>query len=130
MKVKFSKEVEFRPQWKNNHKLPAEEQIVAILRPVSTYDLMEILEGLSSYDKDSGAAGQMGVMKEFLETAPAALKKYCSVSGLYNGDAPVTIEEICSEPFYMELVVELLSELSSISLPNEGEEKNSQKRQD
>ena len=134
MKVNFSKQQEYIPTWRENRNLPEEEQIKVVLKPLQMGDLVVLIDGLQkagagNVDPESltsDGSNKLQNIKQLVEDAGELVPKYCEVYNLLGeDDTPIQTKEIVQFPFYLELVAELLTELASISMPNEREVKNS-----
>ena len=133
MKVKFSRSVDYIPEWNGNRELPDSDQVKTKLRPLEMHDLIKLMDNLQSAavgvpDPASQVASDlpknMGQIKSLVETCGDLIPKYCDITGLEDGSGPVTSTDLTRFTWYLALAAELLSELGSISMPNEAEEKN------
>lgn len=132
MRVKFSKSVEYIPEWKKNRDLPEAEQVRVTIKPMKMQDLMVLLDDLQR----AAADGQLAVtdaeapsnvvkIKELLKSSGHLLPRYATVHNLFNGDdEPVGIEDVVDYPHFMGLAAEVLSYLAARAMPNEEERKN------
>lgn len=134
MKVSFSREVSYIPTWNGNDKLPKEEQITVLLKPLHTGDLITLMDTMQSstggkVDQESlTALGENNVnqLAELIDACGNLIPKHCTINNLEDETGPVTAENIVQFPYYMELSAELLAQLGDISMPNEVEEGNSE----
>lgn len=133
MKVSFSREVAYTPTWKGNNELPEEEQCKATLKPLEMEDLIKLMDSLQSASGGSvdpealvatEGTQQIAQVKELISACGHLIPKYTKIEGLSDESGTVTSDDIVKFPYYMELTAELLTELGSISMPNEVEEKN------
>lgn len=134
MKVKFSKSVQFTPEWNKNRELPEKDQIKLVLKPLLFDDLLAIMDALGGNKiiqevKESGAEAvrERVDMPRVIKEVGALLPKYVTeFSGLEDDVGPITIEEITQYPAFLGLAIEVLMKLAEISSPSEETEGNSE----
>lgn len=135
MKVSFSKEQKFIPEWKGNQDLPPEEQISCVLGILDMAALMDLLDAFSesglqeTVDTDKIEGGKIkAILQQFGDLLP---KHVTELKGLFNesGEA-ITIENIVTYPIFLNLALELLMKLSMISSPSEDDAKKLNKPSD
>lgn len=137
MKVKFSANVPYTPEWNGNRQLPEKEQIKSILKPMEFDDLMSFFDAIGGSKvavelKEQISSGNVDVVKErvdftkVIQQVGSLVPKYATIENLEGDDGPLTVEAIARYPRFMELIIELLSKLSEISSPSEETEGNSE----
>lgn len=136
MKVKFSNEVTFIPTWKGNDTATEANQFRVIVKPLEMNDLIDLLDVLGSVDKDKlasvgdepseeNAKEALDQSKEMLKQCGHLVPKYCKVENLEGENGPVSIQDVVTYPFFMQLSIEILMQMAVISMPTETDEKNS-----
>jgi len=117
MKIKFSKSIVFTPVWRGNDLLPKGERFTIALEVLQFNDLMILLDAF----KKKGEEADIGAITA---VAISLLPKYAKVRNLHDDDGEVNIEQLVKYPSYLDLVVEILTKLSEISMPTKDDEKN------
>ncbi len=126
MKIAFSREVKYIPDWNGNKSLPENEQCTAILIPLQMSDLVGLVEVIQEFE-----GGEDGEVKVPMEKAVGVLGKInhlkdnITINNLEDESGPVTSDDIVKFPRFMGLTMELYNQLAAISMPNEDDEKNS-----
>ncbi len=135
MKKNFSRAVTYTPEWEGNRDLQVSDQIRATLRPMEFDDLMRVMDAMGGAKTIQAAAvsGNTEALKEgvdmtkFLKEVGEFIPKYVAeFSGLEDEQGPVPIADLVRYPVYMGLAFELLMHISTISMPTEETEKNSE----
>lgn len=129
MKVSFSREVKYVPQWNGNQKLPETDQFHVTLRPLEMGDLFLVVDALGGARAALGTGDEINLekisdvdsIKNLVKEVGHLLPKYVTVSHLEDDSGPIGVEDILKYPIYMNLMGELIAELSNISMPNEDE---------
>lgn len=123
MKVAFSKEVPFVPEFQKNKELPLEEQLSFKLKPMITLDLIDLTDVLKTVGFTAGEQTDMTTdqMKTVVKEAGKYVPKYSTMSGADG----FTIEEVIGYPAFLALASEVLFQLLNISSPNTADVKNS-----
>jgi hypothetical protein len=127
MKVAFSREVVYVPEWNGNRDLPPNEQFSCTLTPLEMNDLFVVVDALSEVGAKAGTEDNLGALeniagiKTLVQNVGHILPKYVKVEGIEDDTGPITIDEILKYPVYMNLMGELIAQLSNISMPNEEE---------
>jgi hypothetical protein len=124
MKVKFSREITYFPEWNGNRTLPAEDQIKAIIKPMKVGDLLTVMDAMGTKPGEEVDRNSMDLTRLFTETAHI-LPKYVTVAGLEDEQGPVTIEDMLNFGHYVPLATELLMECARASMPSDNTEGNS-----
>lgn len=127
MKVKFSREVKYIPEWNGNRELSEDEQFTATLIPLQMGDLVSLIDVINEFS--SAEPGEEKSVE--LEKAVSILSRIehlqnnIRLENLEDESGPVTPEDIVKFPRFMGLTMEIFNELAAISMPNEEDEKNS-----
>jgi len=126
MKVKFSRSVEYIPDWNGNKSLPAEDQIRCIIKPMVLGDLVILLDVLGGSKSDDGTNVEMTAASasKMIEATKDILPKYVTVSGLEDDDGPVNTQQLTMYAQYMPLASEIIMACANISSPSETTEGN------
>lgn len=129
MKVKFSRSVTFYPEFNDNRKLPAGDQIKCTLTVLNLAELAfvgEIInklgitkENASSIDMNSAT------LKEMAKDLTSILAAHVTIENLEDDSGAVKVEDLPSLAPYMTLALEIMVELASISAPGDADRKNS-----
>jgi hypothetical protein len=130
MKIKFSKSVDYVPEWNKNRELPLSEQIKSTIKPMEFDDLLTIMDAMGGQKAIDEAGGDTSKVKfdsgKFMQEAGNLFPKYVSLSNIEDADGPVNPADLLKYPVYAGLVVELLMKSSSISVPSDATEGNSE----
>lgn len=119
MKVKFSKTSEFTPTWRGNDKLPPAEQVKVKLNVLSFNDLLQIMDEFQK--KDGGGKPDARAIAALSATL---IPRYATIENLEDDNGPMTAEAIVQYPSFMDLMTEILVQLSTVSMPGDKDEKN------
>lgn len=123
MKIKFSKEVAYIPEWNGNKELPDEEQVKVKLKPIKVGDLLLIIDAMGERRPDNKL--DVKAVANLLKEAGHLIPTYTDVTGLTSEDgSPITSGEIIQYPYFMELAGELLMQLANLSTPGDDDTKN------
>lgn len=122
MKVAFSKEVTFVPEFQDNKKLPAEEQLSFKLKPMTTLDLLDITDVLKTAGFQVGEHTDLTTeqMRSIVKEAGKYIPNYATMAGADG----FTIAEVIAYPAFLALASEILFQLVNISSPNASDVKN------
>jgi hypothetical protein len=123
MKVKFSREVPYTPEWNGNRDLPEKEQVKVILKPMQVADLLLVMDAMGR--KPGEAAAEQVDVGRLIREAGGILPKYITLQGLEDDNGPVAVEDILNFGAYVPLASELLMECARISMPSDAAEGNS-----
>lgn len=125
MKIKFSREVPYTPEWNGNRELPEGEQVRTTIKPMTVEDLLIVMEAMGRRPgQEAGSAVQVDVGK-LISEAGAMLPKYVDITGLDDDSGPVTTKDLLTFGAFIPLASELLMECVRVSMPSETAEKNS-----
>lgn len=123
MKVQFSKEVRFVPTWRDNDKLPANEQLMVWLEPMKMGVLLDVLDTLKQVGFERGESTSLspeqmrGVVQAAGKYIPVSVKKIEGADGF-------DINDIVQYAEFFGLAVEMVFELVRISSPSQADAKN------
>lgn len=129
MKVKFSKNVEYIPEWNGNRDLPVGDQIKTVISPMEIGELITLMDalGMSGEDGERIAINMKNydaAVKELRSVIPS----YIKLSNFFTEDGEeIGIELITTYGRFMGLSIELLMQCVQISIPSDVTEKNSEK---
>lgn len=128
MKVKFSKEQKFVPEWNGNRQLPENEQMFVTIQALTLGDLILLMDGVSragitGAQLKSGEVTSTPMIGALKEINPVIVK-YCKISGLDGDDGPITIEQVCDSVHFIPLYTEIMTAVVTLSQPDETETKN------
>lgn len=129
MKVKFSRESVYVPDFNGNKELPSSEQITAKLSVMDMADYVDLAEALqvatNGATEISSDKLNMGQIKMLLTNAGAYLPKYVTeVTNLEDENGKVEVASMLKFPIYFSLAAELLLALVSVSTLSEADVKN------
>jgi len=126
MKIKFSRAVEYIPDWNGNKRLPVEDQIKCVIKPMVLGDLVILLDVLGGTKSNDGASLEMTASSasRMIEATKDILPKYVTVTGLEDDDGPVDIKQLTMYAQYMPLASEIIMACANISSPSETTEGN------
>lgn len=138
MKVQFSREVMYYPEWNGNLDLPENERVLVKLHPLKMGDLVSLMDvlqeaSIGTVDPQSLTAldgRDVGELKQLVEACGDLIPKYAVVENLEDDTGPVNQDTLVNFPYFMELSAEILAKLAEVSMPTEVEEKNSEPQPD
>lgn len=122
MRVQFSKQIVYTPEWNGNKELPPADRVTVDLKVLEFNDLLKLIDVFQNSKTDDGKnVDQMKIVSEAFHLIP----KYAVINNLFDNDGPVTSETVPNYGLYLPLCSEILTQLSKISMPTESDEKNS-----
>lgn len=123
MKHRFSRTINYIPEWNDNRALPAPDQIRVTIKPLTVEKLLLLMDALGGVKADGQLNNtQIGnVLKEVGHLLP----EHVGIVNLEDADGPVSVTDIITYPVYMGLATELLMHMASVSMPGEQAEGNS-----
>lgn len=126
MKIRFSRLVEYIPDWNGNKLLPVEDQIKCLIKPMVLGDLVILLDVLGGTKSSDGTNLEMTASSasRMIEATKDILPKYVTVTGLEDDDGPVTIQMLTMYAQYMPLASEIIMACANVSSPSETTEGN------
>lgn len=127
MKVKFSSETKFLPEWNGNLKAPAAEQISCIIKPLVLGDMMILMDAMGSVSSSDGKPMQITGEQamRLVSAAKDILPKYVQLNNLEDDDGPVGLDKITTYAQYLPLAAEIIMACINSSTPNQETEGNS-----
>lgn len=130
MKANFCRSVKYVPAWNKNNELPEAEQMHVMLKPLNMGDLLDlmdaiqVIQGIDPQDTNSLKKVNAEAFRKMMDSAGHLLPKYAEVHNLEDESGPVDTATLMSFPYYLELAAEILTQLASVSMPSEDDEKN------
>lgn len=123
MKVAFSKELPFTPEFQDNKKLPVEQQLSFLVKPMTTLDLIDLTDVLKTVGFTQGEVKDLTTeqMKTIVKEAGKYVPKYSTMSGAEG----FSMDEVIAYPAFLALASEVLFQLLNVSSPNKDDVKNS-----
>jgi len=125
MKVKFSKSVDYKPEWNKNHE--SSDPFTATIKPAEMGDLLDIVDAFSSVgmQKIDTETADPKAMRTIVEACASILPKYVELKNLTDlaGNA-LQIDALLKFLMFTPLAVELLGKLVEISTPSDDDEGN------
>jgi hypothetical protein len=124
MKIKFSRESTFIPEWNGNRALPEAEQVKCILRPMEVQDVMLIMDAMGGQRTVvDGVAPQVDAAK-FVTACSSLMPKYVTIENLDGEDGPIKVEELTRFAAFVPLAAEILMQCANTSVPSDVAEGN------
>lgn len=129
MKVKFSRDVVYVPEFNGNRELPPEEQMSVKLGVMDMLDYVDLAEALqvatNGATEISSDKLNMGQIKALVKSSGEYIPKYASdLKGLEDENGAVDVQALLKYPVYFPLAAEILLELVSVSTLSEADVKN------
>ena len=140
MRIGFSRESTYVPEWNDNRKLPEPEQIKARIKPMKVSDLLLVMEamgrrpgepepGVRLDDPNRPSAPPEAELQRIdvnalLREAGHILPKYVTIENLNDETGPVTVQDLLEYGAFLTLAAELIMECARRSMPSEAAEKN------
>ena len=128
MKIAFSKQVEFVPTWNGNDKAPAEERIIARLRPLKLGVFLAMADataGVASGGAIEINAVSISKLQPLLEFASQVFPTNVELVGLLDEEGtPISSGQIADSAPLLPLVAEIIGKLLEISAPKAQDVKN------
>lgn len=123
MKVNFSRETVFIPEFNDNKLLPDEEQLKIKLKVMNLLDLLDLTDILKGVGFDKGDIKDLTVeqMKTIVKEGAKYIPKYASLVGADG----FTLQDITDYAAFLPLATELLFTLLNNASPNAADAKNS-----
>ncbi len=125
MKVKFSREVPYIPEWNGNRDLPETDQVKATIKPMKVEDLILVMDAMGRKPGEAADTTNHMDMGRLIKEAGSIIPRYVTFTGLEDESGPVSMEDMMSFGAYMPLMAELLMECAKVSMPSEMAEGNS-----
>jgi len=129
MRIPFSKQTTYVPEWRGNDKLAPADQITATIRPMNVADLIFLIDAFN----EAGVAGETEVsdmstdqLKPIVKTTGHLLPTYVDVQNLFDDEGNILdVDSVVGFPFFLNLAAELLMKLSEFSSPSDDDMGNS-----
>lgn len=123
MKAGFSLTKRYVPKFKDNDKLPGEEQMIAVLSMPTVEDVFTILDRLNDAGFKGGDSASVSIQQsaKIAKEAGEYLPKYIKLDNAED----FTLEDAIKYPPFFALSTELLFALVNFAQPNETDTKNS-----
>lgn len=123
MKVNFTPEIPFTPEFNGNKDLVAPDQIVVKLKPMTLLDLLDLTDTLRSAGMEKVDMKDLSTdqMKTLISQGGKYIPKYCT---FIAGNDGFDMEQVCAYVAFAALATELLFALINNSAPTKADEKN------
>lgn len=123
MKIQFSRERDFTPDFNANKELPEDEQLRAKIKVMVLTDILDLGDAFKQADFENGDMKDMSLeqMKMLVKSAGKYVPKYVTITG----NDGFSIEDIVTYPQFLALATELLFTLLTYSQPSSADIKNS-----
>ena len=128
MKIGFSKEVKYSPEWRDNdtssHPFTATMTVVSMETLITLMDTFKSA-GIEPGDEVHEEDVDVDTLRKMLDTCGDLLPEHVKLSGLIgDGDIEITIQDVVEYGEFVGLAGELLGKLAEISSPNEDDAGN------
>lgn len=122
MKIEFSREVTYIPEFNGNKELPEGEQLSVKIKVMTLSDLLDLMDVLKSSGFQKGDVKDLnpGQMKAIVTQAGKYIPKYCTLDHAEG----FSVEDLAQFAVFMPLATELLFTLLNVSSPNAADAKN------
>lgn len=122
MKVAFSRESEYLPQFNDNLKLAEHDQLKVTMKVMTLLDLLDLTDVLKSVGFEKGEVTDLTVkqMKSIVAEGGKYLPKYCALVNAEGFD----MNDVIAFAHFLPLASELLFTLLNKASPNEADVKN------
>lgn len=122
MKIEFSREVKYVPDFNGNKELPEGDQLVVNISIMSLVDLLDLMDVLKQAKFEKGDVKDLtpGQMKTIVTQAGKYIPKYCK---LEHNDG-FSVDDLAQFAIFMPLATEVLFTLLNVSSPNVTDAKN------
>ena len=127
MKVDFQDTVVVTPEWGGNKDLPEAEQFTVEMKPLTTEDLLNLLDVLSAMDLEGSdmANASMEQAASIIKSTQDLIPRYCTLQNLFNpSGAALSIDTVINDSRYMMLAVELFTSIMEVSQLGDEDEGN------
>lgn len=129
MKLNFTNVTIFTPMWNGNKDLPEDEQVKVTIKDMDLTDLIAVADAMGDL-VGSGAMDQEKVpvtqIKSLITAAKEILPKYCTLENLEDSQGnPVQITDILGSSKYINLMLEVFTEIVNTSEVSEEDQGNS-----
>lgn len=122
MKIEFSREVKYVPDFNKNKELPENEQLIVNIKVMSLGDLLDLMDVLKQANFEKGDVKDLtpGQMKTIVTQAGKYIPKYCKLEHAEG----FSVEDLAQFAVFMPLATEVLFTLLNSSSPNADDAKN------
>lgn len=130
MKVKFSKERKYIPEWNGNLNLPEADQVYVIIKPIKLGDLITVMDAIARVGIKAGELNASALeanatkMITALNDAAPIITKHCTLFGLSGDDGEITIQQTAENMQFFPLFSEIMAKAIEFSQPDAVTEKN------
>lgn len=123
MKVAFSKETAYVPDYNENKTLSEPDRLSVTVKTMTLLDLLDLTDTLKQAGFVQGDVKDVTIdqMKTIVGSAGKYVPKYCA---LVNAEG-FNVEDVVTYPTFLPLATELLFNLMNSSSPSEADVKNS-----
>lgn len=127
MKVDFHDSTTVTPEWNGNQDLPEDERFTVEMTPLSTNDLIDLLDVLAAMEIDESEMSNvdMNQAAKIIKATQDLIPRYCVINKLFTpAGAPIDANVVVSDARFMTLAVELFASLMAASQVDEEDEGN------
>ena len=123
MKIAFSRERAFTPDFNGNKSLDEADQLSATVKVMTLNDILDLGDAFKQAGFEKGDMKEMSLaqMQVLVRSAGKYVPKYVSL----KGNDGFTLEDVVTYPQFLSLATELLFTLLNFSAPTEADVKNS-----
>lgn len=122
MKIEFSREVNYVPEFNGNKELSESEQLVVHIKVMKLADLLDLMDVLKQAKFEKGDVKDLtpGQMKAIVTQAGKYIPLYCTLEHAEG----FAVEDLAQFAVFMPLATEVLFTLLNVSSPNVADAKN------
>ena len=128
MKVDFSTELLYTPEWNGNRELEEHERIFATLKPLTLSEMIDLMDVLSYVSNVQGttniSTADTKKIGELLVSLAPIFEKNVHLQGLEGQKGSLTSTDILQYQYFMDLTTEIMNKLVELSMPSVASEKN------
>lgn len=123
MKVAFSRESTYTPEFNENPKLSEPERLTVTVKVMTLLDLLDLTDVLKQAEFEKGDVKDVSIdkMRTIVAQAGKFVPKYCVLVNAEGFD----VQDVVTYPFFLPLATELLFHLLNSSSPSKADAKNS-----
>ncbi len=118
MRVEFHDSATVTPEWNGNQDLPKEDQFTVTMTPLSTNDLIDLLDVLAAMEIDESEMSNvdMNQAAKIIKATQDLIPRYCTINELFTPHgASIDASVVVSDARFMTLAVELFASLMAAS---------------
>lgn len=123
MKITFSRERDYTPEFNDNKALPEDDQLHASIKVMTLHDILDLGDAFKTVDFETGDMKDMSL--EQMKTLVTGAGKYVPKYVTLRGNDGFTLEDTVTYPQFLGLATELLMALLTFSQPTPADVKNS-----